>query len=429
MKEVVIVSAVRTPIGKIRGPLSQVRPDDLAAIVIKEAVNRARIDPTLIEEVYFGCANQAGEDNRNVARMATLLAGLPQSVAAVTLNRLCASGLNAVNQAARAIKAGEGDVFVAGGVESMTRAPYSMAKNPVGFGPSGNVTAYDTTLGWRYPNAKMVEMFPLEGMGETAENIVDQSCSGAYAGGEITREAQDQFALQSQERAVHAINNGYFEREIISVTIPQRKRDPIVFAQDEHPFMKKTDDGYVVATTMEKLGRLRPAFRKGGSVTAGNSSGLNDGACALVLMSREKADALGIKPLARWICSAAAGVDPRVMGIGPVNATRKALKRANLTIDEIDLAELNEAFAAQSLAVLGELGLSEEITNVNGGAIALGHPLGCSGARILTTLIYEMQRRRDNGETMRYGLATLCVGVGQGEATLIELSESLSAEC
>ncbi len=423
MKEVVIVSAVRTPIGKIRGTLSQVRPDDLAAIVIKEAVDRAGVDPELIEEVYLGCANQAGEDNRNVARMATLLAGLPQSVAAVTLNRLCASGLNAVNQAARAIKAGEGDVYVAGGVESMTRAPYSMPKNPVGFGPSGNVTAYDTTLGWRYPNAKMAEMFPLEGMGETAENIVDQSCAGAYAGGEITREAQDRFALRSQQRAVNAINNGYFEREIIPVTIPQRKRDPIVFSQDEHPFMKKTDDGYVVATTMEKLGSLRPAFRKGGSVTAGNSSGLNDGSCALVLMSKEKADELGIRPLARWISSAAAGVDPRVMGIGPVNATRKALKRANLSIDDIDLAELNEAFAAQSLAVLGELGLNEEITNVNGGAIALGHPLGCSGARILTTLIYEMQRRRAAGESMRYGLATLCVGVGQGEAAVIELLE------
>lgn len=422
MKEVVIVSAVRTPIGKIRGTLSQVRPDDLAAIVIEEAIKRAGVDPALIEEVYLGCANQAGEDNRNVARMATLLAGLPQSVAAVTINRLCASGLNAVNQAARAIKAGEGDVFVAGGVESMTRAPYSMPKNPVGFGPSGNITAYDTTLGWRYPNPKMAQLFPLEGMGQTAENIVEQSCTGAYAGGEITREAQDRFALQSQERAVNAINRGYFVREITPVTIPQRKRDPIVvFDTDEHPFMKKTEDGYVVVTTIEKLGKLRPAFRKGGSVTAGNSSGLNDGSCALVLMSKEKADELGIKPLARWICSAAAGVDPRVMGIGPVNATRKALKRAGLTIDDIDLAELNEAFAAQSLAVLGELGLSDEITNVNGGAIALGHPLGCSGARILTTLIYEMQRRRDVGEAMRYGLATLCVGVGQGEAAIIEL--------
>lgn len=424
MKEVVITSAVRTPIGKIRGTLAQVRPDDLGAIVIKEAVERSGIDPAIIEEVYFGCANQAGEDNRNVARMATLLAGLPQSVAAVTLNRLCASGLNAVNQAARAIRAGEGDVYVAGGVESMTRAPYSMPKNPTAFGPSGNVTAYDTTLGWRYPNAKMAAMFPLEGMGETAENIVERSCAGAYAGGEITREAQDAFALQSQQRAVNAINNGYFEREIVPVTIPQRRADPIVFDTDEHPFMKKGENGYEVATTLEKLGKLRAVFREGGSVTAGNASGLNDGACALLLMSAEKAQELGLKPLARWVGSAAAGVDPRVMGIGPVEATQKVLRRNGLTIDDIDLAELNEAFAAQSLAVLRELGLSEEITNVNGGAIALGHPLGCSGARILTTLIYEMHRRRDAGEAMRYGLATLCVGVGQGEATIIELAGS-----
>lgn len=421
MNEVVIVSAVRTPIGKIRGTLSQVRPDDLAAISIKEAVNRAGIDPNIIEEVYMGCANQAGEDNRNVARMATLLAGLPQTIGAVTFNRLCASGLQAVNQAARAIKCGEGDVYVAGGVESMTRAPYSMAKNPTGFGPSGNVTAYDTTLGWRYPNPAMKKLFPLEGMGQTAENIVERSCAGAYAGGEITREAQDTFALNSQQRAVNAINKGYFKREITPVTIPQRKRDPIVFDQDEHPFMRKGENGYEVATSLEKLGRLRAVFRAGGSVTAGNSSGLNDGSCALVLMSKAKADELGIKPMARWTCSAAAGVDPRVMGVGPVSATRKALDRAGITIDDIDLAELNEAFAAQSLAVLRELNLSDEITNVNGGAIALGHPLGCSGARILTTLIYEMHRRADEGQQMRYGLATLCVGVGQGEASIIEL--------
>ena len=425
MNDVVIVSAVRTPIGKIRGALSQVRPDDLAAISIKEAVARSGVDPMLIEEVYLGCANQAGEDNRNVARMAALLAGLPQTVGAVTFNRLCASGLQAVNQAARATRCGEGDVYVAGGVESMTRAPYSMPKNPTGFGPSGNVTAYDTTLGWRYPNPAMKAMFPLEGMGETAENIVERSCAGAFAGGEITREAQDAFALQSLKLAVNAIYKGYFKREIIPVTIPQRKRDPIVFAQDEHPFMKPSENGYVVATSMEKLGRLRPAFRQGGSVTAGNSSGLNDGACALVLMSRTKAEELGIRPKATWLASAAVGVDPRIMGIGPVNATRKALKRANVLLDDINLAELNEAFAAQSLAVLGELGLDQAITNVNGGAIALGHPLGCSGARILTTLIYEMERRRDLGETMQYGLATLCVGVGQGEATVIKLAEAV----
>ena len=422
MNEVFIVSAVRTPVGKIRGALSGVRPDDLGGLVIKEAVDRAGVDPALIEEVYFGCANQAGEDNRNVARMAGLLAGLPEGVAAVTINRLCASGLNAVNQAARAIRCGEGEVYVAGGVESMTRAPYSIPKNPVGFGPSGNITGYDTTLGWRYPNPRLEALFPLEGMGETAENIVEQSCAGAYAGGEITREDQDRFALQSQERAVHAINQGYFNREIVPVSIPQRRSDPILFDTDEHPFMRRTESGYAVATDMGKLGGLRPAFRKNGSVTAGNSSGLNDGACALVLMSEAKAKELGISPLARWVSSAAAGVDPRVMGLGPIQATRKALGRAGITLADIDLAELNEAFAAQSLAVLRELGLSEAITNVNGGAIALGHPLGCSGARILTTLIHEMQRRADQGGKMRYGLAALCVGVGQGEATVIELT-------
>lgn len=420
MNDVVIVSAVRTPIGRIRGALSGVRPDDLAGLVIKEAVKRANLDPELIEEVFFGCANGAGEDNRNVARMGALLAGLPRSVAGVTVNRLCASGLNAVNGAARAIKCGEGEVFVAGGVESMTRAPYSVPKNPVGFGPSGNITGWDTTLGWRYPNPKMQAMFPLEAMGETAENIVEMSCAGNLEGGSITREEQDRFALQSQQRAVDAINKGYFKREIVPVEIPQRKGEGMVFDTDEHPFYRETENGYEVATNLEKLGKLRPAFREGGTVTAGNSSGLNDGACALVLMSRGKADELGLEPLARWIGSAAAGVDPRVMGLGPVGAVRKVLERNGLNIDDIDLAELNEAFAAQSLAVLRELGLSEAITNVNGGAIALGHPLGCSGARILTTLIYEMQRRAAQGQRMRYGLATLCVGVGQGEATLLE---------
>lgn len=421
MNEVDIVSAVRTPIGRIRGALANVRPDDLAAIAIKEAVKRAAIDPSEIEEVYLGCANQAGEDNRNVARMALLLAGLPESVAGVTINRLCASGLNAVNQAARAIACGEGDIFVAGGVESMTRAPYSLPKNPIGFGPSGNVTAWDTTLGWRYPNPAMEALFPLEAMGETAENIYEMSCAGKIAGGEITRAEQDRFAFQSQERAVAAINGGHFATEIVPVAIPQRHGDPVIVETDEHPRYRKTEQGYVVDTSREGLARLRPAFRQGGTVTAGNASGLNDGACALVLMARQKADALGIKPLARWVCSAAAGVDPRVMGLGPVNATRKALQRAGITVGDIDLAELNEAFAVQALAVLRELDLSEAITNVNGGAIALGHPLGCSGARILTTLIHEMQRRAVLGESMSYGLATLCVGVGQGEATIVEL--------
>ena len=420
MNDVVIVSAARTPIGRLGGALSTVRPDDLAALVIKEAVNRAGIDPGEIEEVYMGCASQAGEDNRNVARMGLLLAGIPHHVAGVTFNRLCASGLNAVNQAARAIKCGEGDIFVAGGVESMTRAPYSIAKNSEPFGPSGNKIAYDTTLGWRYPNPRMEAMFPLESMGETAENIYEMSCAGQISGGTITREEQDRFALQSQQRAVNAINNGYFKREIVPVEIPQRKGNPVVIDTDEHPRYNKTATGYELATDLASLAKLRPAFREGGSVTAGNSSGLNDGACALVLMSQAKADALDIKPLARWVASAAAGVDPRVMGIGPVPAARKALERANLTLNDINLAELNEAFAVQSIAVLRGLGLSEVITNVNGGAIALGHPLGSTGARIVTTLLYEMQRRAEAGETMRYGLAMLCVGVGQGEATIIE---------
>ena len=420
MTEVVIVSAARSPIGKIRGALAQVRPDDMAALVIGEAVKRAGIAAEHIEEVYLGCANQAGEDNRNVARMAALLAGLPEQIAAVTFNRLCASGLNAVNQAARAIKAGEGDVFVAGGVESMTRAPYSLPKNPRGYGPAGNVTAWDTTLGWRYPNPNLAARYPLEAMGETAENIHDMSCAGEISGGEISRDEQDRFALQSQRRAIHAINCGHFRREIVPVRIPQRKSAPLVVDTDEHPFYRKTDSGYEIATSAEKLSKLRPAFRHDGSVTAGNSSGLNDGACAMVLMSADKARQLGVKPMARWLGSAAAGVDPRVMGMGPVAATRKLLQRQDVAIKEIDLVEINEAFAVQVLAVMRELGLSEAITNVNGGAIALGHPLGCSGARILTTLIYEMGRRAELGETMRYGLATLCVGVGQGEATLIE---------
>jgi 3-oxoadipyl-CoA thiolase len=421
MNDAVIVSAVRTPIGKLGGALSTVRPDDLAALVIREAVQRAGVEPGDIEEVYMGCANQAGEDNRNVARMGLLLAGLPHHVAGVTLNRLCASGLNAVNQAARAIRCGEGDVFVAGGVESMTRAPYSLPKNAEPFGPSGNKIAYDTTLGWRYPNPRMEALFPLESMGETAENIYYMSRAGQVKGGEITRAEQDRFALQSQQRAVSAINKGCFKPEIVPVEIPQRKGDPVVVDTDEHPRYNKTSAGYGLATDLSSLAKLRPAFREGGSVTAGNSSGLNDGACALVLMSAAKAEQLGIKPLARWIGSAAAGVDPRTMGLGPLPATRKLLQRTGIALDEIDLVELNEAFAVQSIAVLRELAISEAITNVNGGAIALGHPLGCTGARILTTLIYEMQRRADAGEKMRYGLATLCVGVGQGEATVIEL--------
>jgi len=400
----VIIDAIRTPIGALGGALAAVRADDLAAHVIKAILERNKLDPALVEEVYFGCANQAGEDNRNVARMALLLAGLPVEVAGVTFNRLCASGLNAVNQAARAIRCGEGDVFIAGGVENMSRAPYSLPKAESGF-PFGNLTAWDTALGWRYPNPKMKEMYGAEQMGETAENI-------AAMKPEITREMQDAFALRSHQRAIAAIDSGKFAEEIVPVTIPQRKGDPKIVDTDERP---RRD------TTLESLGRLKPAFREGGTVTAGNSSGLNDGAAALLLMSEEKAKELGLKPMARILASAAAGVPPRIMGLGPVGATRKALARAGLTLQDISLVELNEAFAVQSLAVIQELGLDAEIVNVNGGAVALGHPLGCSGARILTTLLYEMRRRAtDDGQRVRYGLATLCVGVGQGEATIVE---------
>jgi len=400
MSTPVIVDAIRTPIGALGGALASVRPDDLAAFVIKTIFERNKLDPALIEEVYFGCANQAGEDNRNVARMATLLAGLPVDVAAVTFNRLCASGLHAVNQAARAIKADEGDVFIAGGVESMSRAPYSLPKAETPY-PWGNLTAWSTALGWRYPNPKMKEMYGTDEMGETAENIAEMMP-------EITREKQDEFALRSNQRAIAAIDSGKFAEEIVPVTIPQRKGDPIVVDTDERP---RRD------TNMEALGRLKPAFRKeGGTVTAGNSSGLNDGAAALLIMSQEKAQELGLKPLVRIVASAATGVPPRIMGVGPVYATQKALARAGLKLEDIGLVELNEAFAIQSLAVIKELGLDPEIVNVNGGAIALGHPLGCSGARILTTLLYEMKRRGN----VKFGLATLCVGVGQGEATIVE---------
>jgi 3-oxoadipyl-CoA thiolase len=403
MPEAVIVSAVRTPIGAHGGALAAVRPDDLAALAVAEAVRRAGVDPAQVEEVYLGCANQAGEDNRNVARMAVLLAGLPPHVAGVTFNRLCASGLQAVNAAARAIKAGEGDVFVAGGVESMSRAPYSVPKADKAF-PWGNLTAWDTTLGWRYPNPRIEKQYGIDSMGETAENIAAERPS-------ITRQSQDSFAAESHRRAIAAIDSGRFAEEIVPVQIPQRKGDPILVSTDERP---RRD------TTAESLAKLKPAFRDGGSVTAGNSSGLNDGAAALVLMSDGKAAALGLKPWARVVASAAAGVEPRLMGLGPVPATRKALQRAGLDLSAIRLVELNEAFAIQSLAVMQDLGLAPEITNVNGGAIALGHPLGCTGARILTTLLYEMRRRAAGEKRPYYGLATLCVGVGQGEATIVE---------
>jgi 3-oxoadipyl-CoA thiolase len=403
MPEAVIIDAVRTPIGALGGALAKVRPDDLAALVLSAIVERTGIDPAVVEEVYMGCANQAGEDNRNVARMAALLAGFPVEVPAVTFNRLCASGLNAVNQAARAIRVGEGDVYIAGGVESMSRAPYSVPKAENAY-PWGNLTMWDTTLGWRYPHPKMEELYGTEAMGETAENIYEQMP-------EITREEQDAFAYESHRRAIAAIDSGKFTEEIVPVPVPQRKGEPLLVDTDERP---RRD------TTMEALARLRPAFRKNGTVTAGNSSGVNDGAAALLLTSDSKARELGLKPMARVVASAAAGVPPRTMGYGPVPATRKALKRAGLNVEDLQLIELNEAFAVQSLAVIRQLGLRQEITNVNGGAIALGHPLGCSGARILTTLLHEMLRREPSAARPFYGLATLCVGVGQGEATIVE---------
>jgi 3-oxoadipyl-CoA thiolase len=403
MPDAVIIDAVRTPIGALGGALASVRPDDLGALALKAIVERTAIDPAIVEEVYLGCANQAGEDNRNVARMATLIAGFPVETAAVTFNRLCASGLNAINQAARAIRVGEGDVYIAGGVESMSRAPYSVPKGDRAF-PWGNLTMWDTTLGWRYPNPRIEQAYGTEAMGETAENIYEQMP-------DISREEQDFFSMESHRRAIAAIDSGKFAEEIVPVSIPQRKGEPIIVDTDERP---RRD------TTLEALSRLKPAFRANGSVTAGNSSGLNDGAAAVLLMGSEKARELGLKPLARVIASATAGVAPRVMGLGPIHATRKALQRAGLSLEDIGLIELNEAFAVQSLAVMKTLGMRPEITNVNGGAIALGHPLGCSGARILTTLVHEMRRRAPQESKPYYGLATLCVGVGQGETTVIE---------
>jgi len=384
----VILSGVRTPIGRYGGALSGVRPDDLAALVVREAVERAGVAPEDVEDVYLGCANQAGEDNRNVARMAVLLAGLPEQVAGVTVNRLCASGLSAVVSACHAVAAGDGDLFVAGGVESMSRAPLAMAKPDKAF-PRGDQRAWDTTLGWRFPNPRMEELFPLESMGETGENVAERW--------HVSREDQDAFALRSQERWAAAAEAGRFDDELVPVDD---------FARDEHP---RPD------TSAEKLAALKPAFRAGGSVTAGNASGINDGAAALVVASEEKARELGVEPLGRFVASAVAGVDPRVMGIGPIPAVRKALGRAGIEASDLDLVELNEAFASQSLAVVRELGLDEEKVNVNGGAIALGHPLGMSGARLVVSLLHELRRRGG-----RYGLATLCVGVGQGQAAVFE---------
>jgi 3-oxoadipyl-CoA thiolase len=393
-----IAAALRTPVGKYGGELRSVRPDDLAALVIGAVVDRSRIDPAKVDEVILGCANQAGEDNRNVARMAALLAGLPYAVPSYTVNRLCGSSLEAVGSAARMIWTGEAGCVIAGGVESMSRAPYAMAKNVSGEVLYGNLTAYDTALGWRFPNPKLAARFPLESMGETAENIAEKY--------KIPREEQDAFALESHRRAIAAQDDGKFSGEIVAVNVVERKNEGIRVTEDEGP---RRD------TNLEKLAKLKPAFRTGGTVTAGNSSGLNDGAAAVLICSEEFVKANGLVPIAEVISTAAAGVDPRYMGIGPVPATRKALEKAKLALDKIGLIELNEAFAAQSIAVIREAGFDWKITNVNGGAISLGHPLGASGARILTTLVHEMARRKTE-----YGLATMCIGVGQGISTILK---------
>jgi 3-oxoadipyl-CoA thiolase len=399
-REAWIVSAVRTPVGRYGGALARVRPDDLAAIAIKAAVERSGVGPGELEDVILGCANQAGEDNRNVARMAALLAGLPVEIAGQTVNRLCGSGLQAINSAAHAIMVGDGDAFVAGGVESMTRAPYVMAK-PESPYDRGNREMYDTTLGWRFTNPRLAQMHHPYSMGETGENVAERCI--------VTREEQDEFALRSHERAVAAIEEGRFTNQIVPVMVPQPKGEAIFVERDEHP---RAD------TSLEALARLRPAFREGGTVTAGNSSGINDGASATVMVSRDFAEREGLKPMARVLSTAVAGVDPAVMGLGPIPATRKALERAGLNVGDLDLIELNEAFASQSIVVMRELGLDPEKVNVNGGAIALGHPLGMSGARLITMLSHELGR---TGK--RYGLATMCIGVGQGIATIIERIE------
>lgn len=397
MKEAVIVEAVRTPMGRHGGILKDVRTDDLGAYIIAKLVDKTGINKEEIEDVYFGCTNQAGEDSRNVARNASLLAGLPYTIPGATVNRLCGSGLEAINQAGRAIQTDHGDLFVAGGVESMTRGPWVMAKPSNAF-QRGDVTLYDSSLGWRFPNRRMGELYSLINNGETAENVAEKY--------QVTRQEQDEFALGSHLKAVKAHEEGRLKDELVPFEMAQRKGSPLVYDKDEGP---RAD------TSLEKLGALQPAFKKGGTITAGNSSPLSDGAAALLLTTPQKAEQLRLKPMARIIASAAAGVHPNYMGIGPIPATQKALQRAGLTIDQIDLVELNEAFASQVIACIRELGIDPKKLNVNGGAIALGHPLGCSGARLMTTLIHEMKRRGS-----RYGLATMCIGVGQGIATVVE---------
>jgi 3-oxoadipyl-CoA thiolase len=397
MKEAVIVEAVRTPMGRHNGILKGIRTDDLGAYIIAKLVEKTGVNKEEIEDVYFGCTNQAGEDSRNVARNASLLAGLPYTVPGATVNRLCGSGLEAINQAGRAVETDHGDLFVAGGVESMTRGPWVMGKPTVSF-QRGDVTMYDSSLGWRFPNKRMGELYSLINNGETAENVADKY--------RISREDQDVFALSSHKKAVKAQEEGRLRDEIIAVEIAQRKGAPLVQDKDEGP---RAD------TSMEKLAGLQPAFRKGGSVTAGNSSPLSDGAAALLIATPQKAEQLRLKPMARIVSSASAGVHPNYMGIGPIPAAEKAMKRAGLNMNQIDLVEINEAFASQVLACARELGIDPSKLNVNGGAIALGHPLGCSGARIMTTLVHEMKKRGS-----RYGLATMCIGVGQGIATIVE---------
>ncbi len=397
MQTAVIIDGVRTPVGRYNGVLREVRPDDLAAHVIRELIRRTNLDPNRVEDVIFGAANQAGEDNRNVARMASLLAGLPVSVAGQTVNRLCGSGMQAIASAAHAIKVGEGDVFIAGGVESMTRAPFVLAKPSAAF-PRGDLKAHDTTIGWRFTNAKLAEMYFPYSMGETAENVAERFG--------ISRQEQDEFALLSHQRAVRAIVEGRFKDEIVPVVIPRRSGDPMIVDTDEHP---RPD------TALEHLAALRPVFKKNGTVTAGNSSGINDGAAALLLTSGETAEQEGLTPKARVLASAVAGVDPAYMGLGPIPATRKVLERTELAIDDFDVIELNEAFAAQVIPCIRELKIPLEKLNPNGGAIALGHPIGFSGARLVTTLVHELRRRHG-----RYGLATMCIGVGQGIAVVIE---------
>ncbi len=394
--EAYIIDAVRTPVGKYGGALREVRPDDLGSVVIKFLVERTKLDPQRIQDVVWGCANQAGEDNRNIGRMSALLAGLPYFVPGTTVNRLCGSSLDALNQAARAIWSDDLEIIVVGGVESMSRAPYSVVKNQAG--SYGNIIAYDTALGWRYPNPRMEKMFPLESMGETAENVAERY--------HIDREEQDIFAYNSHMKAVQAQKNGLFREELVPVAVPQKKGEPVFVKEDEGP---RAD------TTVEQLSKLSPVFRRNGTVTAGNSSSLNDGAAALIVMSERRIKELSFTPMARIVATGTVGVDPRYMGIGPVPAVGMALQKAKLTMNHIDLVELNEAFAAQSIAVIRDLHIDSGKLNVNGGAIALGHPLGCSGARIMTTLVHELKRRK-----VRYGIATMCIGVGQGIATIVE---------